>query len=134
MSVNLGNAQPAKGYAGEPRVAYISFAPNGTSDPATASNTGPRGIKNFTTTYAATGQYTITFPADFAPPSDTTFVASAQPADLTNWFAVTTIGAYNATTRQLVVQAHRSGTGQAVAAAAGARIHVAIHFNDSSGA
>lgn len=132
MSVNLFS-QPVKGFGGEPRSAYVSFAPNGTSDPLVANNKGPPGVKAFTTTYSATGVYTLVFHPDFAPPADATFTATPQPADLTNWFAVQINGAYNAATRTLVVQAHRSGTGQAVAAAAGARIHIGIHFNDSTG-
>jgi len=126
--------QIIKGLGAEPRVAWCSFAPNGTSDPATASNTGPRGLKAFTTTYAATGLYTITFPSDFAPPSDATFLVVPQPADLTGYFEASQVGAYNSATRQLQVQAKRANSGNAPAAAAGCRIHIGIFFNDSSGA
>lgn len=134
MSVTLGNEQTSKGYGPEPRVTRISFAPNGTSNPLTASNTGPPGIKNFTTTYAATGQQTIVFPVDFAPPSDATFAVSAQCASLATYFEAVQIGAYNAATRTLVVQTKQGASGVAVAAAAGARVHIVIAFNDSTGA
>jgi hypothetical protein len=132
MSVNAFT-QPAKGFGGEPRYASLSFCPNGTDNPSSASNEGPPGLKATAITYSATGVYTLVFPTDFAFPADTRFVVSAQPADLTGWFEVTTLGDYSASTRTLVVQAHRAGTGEAVAAAAGARIHVGIFFNDSQG-
>ncbi len=132
MSTNL-IGQECKGYGGESRCTYFSFAPNSGSDPAVASNYGPRGIKNATIAYAATGQYTITFPVDFAPPADATFVVSAQAADLTGYFEVMTVGAYNAATRVLVVQAKRANSGNAPTAAAGCRIHIGIFFNDSTG-
>lgn len=134
MSVNLGNEQPAKGYSGEPRVAWISFAPNGTSNPLTSSNTGPSGIRAFTTTYSPTGVQTIVFPENFAPPSNTTFLVSAQCASIGAYFEVVQIGAYNASTRTLVVQTKQGSSGNAVAAAAGARVHIGIFFNDSTGA
>jgi hypothetical protein len=44
-----------------------------------------------------------------------------------------TIGAFNAATRSFVVQAKRASAGQAVAAAAGARIHFLLCFNNSTG-
>lgn len=126
--------QPTEGLGPEPRCVSFSFAPNGTSNPLTSAERGPRPLTNSTITYSATGVYTIVFPVDFTPPADAQFLVSAQCESLANWFEVCQVGAYNATTRTLVVQAHRSGTGQAVAAAAGARIHVAIFFNHSTGA
>jgi len=133
MSFDL-HTQCAKSLGGEPRYAACSFAPNGASDPAVANNTGPRGLKRFTTVYAATGQYTITFPADCRPPADTVFQLTAQAADLAGYFEVIQVGAYNASTGVLVVQAKRAGSGNAPAAAAGCRIHISMFFNDSSGA
>lgn len=132
MAVSL-HYQPAHGYGPEPRVTRCSFAPNGTSDPLTASNLGPRGVRNFTTTYAPTGQYTLVFPPDFAPPSSTAFALSAQCASLATYFEVVQIGAYNAATRTLVVQAKQGASGVAPAVAAGCRIHITITFNDSTG-
>lgn len=132
MTVNLFS-QPAKGYGPEPRVTRFSFAPNGTSDPLVASNHGPPGIKAATITYSATGIYTIVFPVDFAPPTNTVFGLTGQVDAIANYFALMIIGAYVASTRTLVVQAHRAGTGQAVAAAAGNRIHISMTFNDSTG-
>lgn len=125
--------QPLKGLGAEPRVLVGSFAPNGTSDPLVASNGGPPGLKAFTTVYAATGSYTVTLPVGYTPVGTPTIVVSAQAQDLTEWFSVQTEGAYNATTRSFVVRAHRAGTGRAVTANAGARIHFAILFNNSLG-
>lgn len=132
MTVKLID-QPVHGYGPFPRSTRASFAPNGTSDPVTANNHGPPGVKNFTTVYAATGQYTITFPVDFAPPASTIFIVSAQCADLTNYFEVVQIGAYDAVNRVLVIQAKRAAAGNAPAAAAGCRIHIGMIFNDSTG-
>jgi len=133
MAVNL-LAQPVCGYGSEPRVVSCSFAPNGESNPLVASNAGPQGIKSFATVYAATGQYTITFPVDFAPPAGSQFLLSAQCASLATYYEVIQVGAYNAATRVLVVQAKQAASGVAVAAAAGARIHIGIIFNESTGA
>lgn len=125
--------QPAQGLGPRPWVIYGSFAPNGTSDPLVASNGGPPGLKAFTTTYAATGQYTVTLPAGMTLPGTPSIMVSAQAADLAGYFEVMTVGAYDATNRRFVVQAKRAGTGQAVAAAAGARIHFLLCFNNSTG-
>jgi hypothetical protein len=133
MATNL-IAQEVEGYGPEPRVAWMSFAPNGASNPVVTSSNGPRGIKNATITYSATGVYTIVFSSDFQPPSDAVFVVGAQCAALASYFEAVQLGAYNATTRTLVVQAKQGASGVAVAAAAGARIHIQICFNDSTGA
>lgn len=126
--------QALKGLGAEGRVLWGSFAPNGSSNPSSTSNGGPPGLKAFTTVYAATGQFTVTLPAGLSMPGTPTVVAFAQAADLTNWFDVCAVGAYNATARSFVIQAHRSGTGREVAAAAGARIHFVLLFNNSTGA
>ena len=126
--------QPAKGFGAEPRYAAVSFCPNGTDAPLTASNEGPPGLKSFTTTYTATGLYTVVFPADFAPPANSVFLVTPQPADLTGYFEASQVGDYTASTRTLLIQAKRAGSGNAPAAAAGCRIHIGIFFNDSTGA
>ncbi len=119
----------------EPRVLWGSFAPNGTSNPLVASNGGPPGLRAFTTVYAATGQYTVTLPAGINIPSGVvpTVLVSAQCASLGAYFEVVQIGAFNTTTRSFVVNAKQGASGNAVAAAAGARIHFAIFFNNSTG-
>jgi hypothetical protein len=123
--------QELNAFGAEPHNLWGSFAPNGTSDPLTASNGGP--IRAFTTVYAATGQYTVTLPAGLVLPGVPTVIVSAQAADLAGYFEVMTIGAFNAATRSFVVQAKRASAGQAVAAAAGARIHFLLCFNNSTG-
>lgn len=118
---------------GDPVCYFGSFAPNGSSAPLVASNGGPPGLKAFTVAYAATGQFTVTLPGGLNVAGTPTIVVSAQCADLTEYFEVVTIGAYNSTARSFVIQAKRAGSGREVAAAAGARIHFAILFNNSSG-
>lgn len=125
--------QPMKSAGGEPRLLWASFAPNGSSTPSVASNDGPPGLVAFTTAYAATGQFTVTLPVGWTPVTNTGVFVSAQCESLTEHFQVCQVGAYNATTRTLVIQAHRNGTGREVAANAGARIHFALVFNNSTG-
>jgi hypothetical protein len=131
--MNGFHTQALEGLGGEPRVLWGSFAPNAASNPLVASNGGPPGVKAFTTVYAATGQFTVTLPVGCTPVGTATVLVSAQCQDLTEYFEVVSIGAYNATTRSFVVQAKRAGTGREVAANAGARIHFALLFNNSTG-
>lgn len=125
--------QPAHGFGPEPRVVGVSFAPNGTSDPLKTSNKGPPGWRAFTTSYAATGAFSVVFSPDFAPPADATFVLSAQADALADYFEVMQVGAYNPATYTLVVQTKQGASGVAPAAAAGTRVHIGILFNDSTG-
>lgn len=127
------HTQPVHGLGGTPTMLWGSFAPNGTSDPTVASNGGPPGLRPFTVAYAATGQYTLTLPEGVTPIGTPTLIVSPQAADLTGYFEVMQVGAYDATTRSFVVQAKRAGSGNAPAAAAGCRIHFAIFFNNSTG-
>lgn len=126
-------AQVLKGLGGSPHVLWGSFKPNGSSDPDSDDNTGPPGLKAFTTTYAATGVYTVTLPAGMSLPANATIVAFEQVDQLSSYFDVMTVGDYAATTRSFVLQAHRAGTGREVAAATGTRIHFVILFNNSTG-
>ncbi len=128
------HTQGVKALGAEPTVLWGSFAPNGTDNPAVASNGGSPGLRAFTTVYAATGQYTITLPVGLSMPGVPTVMVSAQAADLTGYFEVMTVGAYSAATRSFIVQAKRANSGNAPAAAAGCRIHFALLFNNSSGA
>lgn len=126
-------SQILRAFGGEPLAFWGSFAPNGSSTPLVASNGGPPGLKATTIAYAADGAFTLTLPAGFTPVGTPTIVAHGQAASLSEWFSLNQIGAYNPTTRQFVLQAHRAGTGREVPAAAGARIHWAILFNNSTG-
>lgn len=129
-----GFLQPLQGGGSEPTVFWGSFAPNGSSTPVVTSNGGPPGLKAATVAYAATGQFTVTLPTGWTAVGSPTVVVSAQAADLTEYFEVIQLGAYAPATRSFVVQAKRAGSGREVAAAAGARIHWAIFFNNSTGA
>lgn len=123
--------QGLKGAGGDPVVLWGSFAPNGSSTPDSASNAGP--VRNFTTAYAATGAFTVTLPAGYTPVGTPTIGTWAQAESLTEHFAVMAVGAYDASTRSFVIQAHRNGTGREIAANAGARIHFVLIFNNSTG-
>jgi hypothetical protein len=126
--------QGLKAPGGEPRAVWGSFAPNGSSTPVVTSNGGPPGLKAFTVAYAATGAFTVTLPVGYGLVGTPTILVSAQAADLTEYFEVIQTGAYSPTTRSFVIQAKRAGSGREVAAAAGARIHFAALFNNSTGA
>jgi hypothetical protein len=125
--------QPLKAGGGEPRLLWASFAPNGSSDPSTASNEGPPGLRAFTTTYAATGAFTVTLPVGWTPVDTPHIFLMKQCESLTEHFDVCVTGSYNAATRSFVIQAHRNGTGREIAAHADARIGFAIAFNNSTG-
>ncbi len=127
------HTQLLHGLGAEGRVLWGSFAPNAGLTPSAASNGGPPGLKAFTTAYAATGAFTVTLPAGLVLPGVPTIMVSAQAENLTEYFAVMTVGAFVVATRSFVIQAHRAGTGREIAAAAGARIHFALLFNNSSG-
>lgn len=107
------------------------FAPNGASNPT--SITGPLARLVSSITYSATGIFTIVFTSDFVWPNTPAFVVTPAFDAIANYFSANQVGAYNATTRTLVVQAHRAGTGYAAAAAAGCAINVAVIAQDSTG-
>lgn len=126
-------AQFLKALGPDPHAFWGSFAPNGSSTPVVTSNGGPPGLKAATVAYAATGQFTVTLPVGCKPVGTPTVLVSAQCESLTEYFEVVQVGAFNPTTRALVIQAKRAGSGREVAANAGARIHWAILFNNSTG-
>lgn len=113
-----------------------SFAVNGTSDPAAASSRGRAG-NTFTVAYSATGVYTVTFPLELKLPAQPfSIVVTPQWDALANWFDVAVVGdsTLNGTNRQIVIQAHRSGTGNAPAAGTGARINFMLLASNNTGA
>jgi hypothetical protein len=121
----------------EPLAYWGSFQCNGTSNPSSTTFRAPPGLAGFTVAYSATGVFTITLPAGLTLPSQAySIIASPQFAVLaTDWFDCAVLGesTLNSTTRQFVVQAHRSGTGQAPANTAGNRINFAIFATNSTG-
>jgi hypothetical protein len=130
------DARAIKGVGPEPIAYWGSFQTNGTSNPASTTYRYPRGLA-FTVTYSATGVYTITLPAGFTLPSQPHCVVVGRGfAALADHFDAAVLGetTLNAATRQIVIQAHRAGTGQAPANTAGNRIHFAILSSNSSGA
>lgn len=133
MALHAYMTQLLKAVGPEPTALWGSFAPNGSSNPTTSDNEGPPGVKAFTTEYAATGAFTVTLPEGCTPVGTPQIFVSAQCQSLAEHFQVCAVGAYDATNRQFVVQAHRNGTGREVAANAGARIHWVLLFNNSTG-
>lgn len=113
-----------------------SFAPNGASDPAAASSRGREFGQTFTVTYAATGIYTVTFPSGYTLPAQpASIIVTPQWDAIANWFDVAVVGdsTLNAAARQFVIQAHRSGTANAPAAATGCRINFMLHVSNNTG-
>lgn len=114
-----------------------SFAPNGTDAPLAASSRGRKFGFTFTVAYSATGVFTVTLPSNMSFPNQPeAILVSAQVDALASYFAVMVVGetTLNTATRQFVIQAHRAGTGEAPAAAAGTRINFAIFISNTTGA
>lgn len=128
---------PLRGLGPDRFVIGGSFQCNGTSNPASTTYRGTSGLP-FTVTYSATGVYTITFPSGYRfPAQPLAVVASAQYATLaTDWFEVGVLGetTLNGTARQIVLQAHRSGTANAPANTAGNRINFWVLMQNNTGA
>lgn len=133
MANGLGNLNPLQ-ILGTDGILYAgSFQTNGTSDPATTTFRTSPGL-TFTVVYSATGVYTVTLPADLnLPDLPLSIKATPQYSALANWFEVGIVGEYNRTTRVFVIQAHRSGTGNAPSNTAGNRINFEIVFRNSTG-
>lgn len=131
--MNGGKFPEVKGLGYAQVGGWFSYAPNGTSNPVVASCTGPVARWISSITYSATGVQTVVFKEGFSFAQTPIFQASPQAASLATWFSVMQVGAYDETTRTLVLQQHRSGTGEAVAAADGARVHVSILAQDTDG-
>jgi hypothetical protein len=114
-----------------------SFQTNAGSNPSSSTYRGKDGLA-FTVTYAATGVFTVTLPAGFRLPAQPLAIGAwAQFADLaTDWFEVAVVGetTLNASTRQFVLQAHRSGVAREVANTAGNRINFHIFTQNNTGA
>jgi len=114
-------------------VGWFSFAPNGSSDPSTASYDGP--LKSWITsvTYGATGVQTIVFKSGFSFAKTPTFAPVGVAESLTEHYLVQQTGAYDTTTRTLVLQQHRNGTGRVVPANAATKIVVYVFAQDTQG-
>ena len=113
-----------------------SFAPNGASNPLAASSRGREHGNLFTVTYAATGIFTVTFPAGYTLPAQPASIIVLPQFDaLANWFDCAVIGdtTLNTTTRQIVIQAHRAGVANAPAAATGCRINFMLQVSNNTG-
>lgn len=115
----------------------FTYFPNGTSDPSLTAITGglARWIQSIT--YSATGVQTIVFKPGFGFAQTPRFLFTPNAASLAATFSVSQIGAYDATTRTLVLQQHwmqtTTPTGVAVAANAGCFVTVTVIASDTQG-
>jgi hypothetical protein len=113
-----------------------SFAPNTAAAPLAASSRGREFGCLFTVTYAATGVYTVTFPAGYTLPAQpASIIVSPQFDAIASGFEVAVIGETTLTsaTRQFVIQAHRARTPFEAVAAAGTRINFLLHVSNNTG-
>lgn len=113
-----------------------SFACNGASDPVIANMRSRDFGFTFIVTYAATGNFTLTLPQGYTLPAQpASLIVSPQWDSLVNWFDVAVLGesTLNSTTRQFIIQAHRSGTANAPAANAGCRINFMLLVSNNTG-
>lgn len=130
------NDHEMKGIGPDRVILAGSFACNGASDPTTANMRGREFGHTFLVTYAATGIYTVTFPSGYTFPSQpASLIVTPQWDAIANWFDVAPVGesTLTSTTRQLVIQAHRSGVANAPAANAGCRINFMLHVSNNTG-
>jgi len=114
----------------------MTFGPNTAANPVITGSlstlTGGLGRWVQSIVYTATGIQTITFLEGFGFAGSIVFLVGAQPATLLEHFLVAQIGAYNATTRTLVLQQHRNGTAREVPADPLARISVVVVATNTS--
>ena len=113
-----------------------SFAPNAAVAPVVTASRGREFGQTFTVAYTATGVYTVTFPAGYTLPAQpASIIVTPQWSAIANWFDVGVVGetTLNTTTRQFVIQAHRSGTANEPVAAAGTRINFLLHVSNNTG-
>jgi hypothetical protein len=114
-----------------------SIACNGSTSPTVAASSRGRDFGHlFVATYAATGVYTLTWPTGFtllAQPAS--IIITPQFDAIANGFEAHPIGETTliATTRTLVIQAHRARTPFEPAAAAGTRINFMLFVSNNTG-
>jgi len=113
-----------------------SFAPNAAVAPVVTDSRGREFGHTFSVAYTATGIYTVTLPVGYTLPAQpASIIVTPQWSAIANWFEVGVVGetTLNSTTRQFVIQAHRSGTANAPVAAAGSRINFLLHVSNNTG-
>ena len=134
--MNGEDAFPMKGLGAETFYVAGSFCPNGASNPNPALNRYGRGFI-WTVVRSGVGLYTVTLDPSMNIPGVGPIYAdsNAQCATLaTDWFNTLTVGEFSATTRQIIIQAHRTGVAQEVAGTTGNRINFSVYFRNSTGA
>ncbi len=131
--MNLGKHGPIHGMAYGLCLGEFRYFPNGTSDPSLTAVTG--GLARFiqSITYSATGVQTFVFTSDFGFANPPRFIFQPVCTALASSFEVSQIGAYNATTRTLVLQQRQATTGYAAAAASTCFVNVIVVASDTNG-
>lgn len=128
------NDHPLKGVGPERVLLAGSFDANAGANPVVLR--GREFGFTFTVIYAPTGLFTITLPPGFTLPAQPgAIITTPQWDSTTNWFDVAVLGETSliTTTRQFVLQTHRSGTPQQVPANAGARVNFMLHVSNNTG-
>lgn len=113
-----------------------SFACNTSSNPTVTDSRGREFGHLFTVVYAATGQYTLSWPSGYTLPAQPgSIIVAPQCGAFANWFDVLPVGesTLTTTTRSLLIQAHRNGVANEPAAAAGARINFMLLVSNNTG-
>lgn len=126
-------AYPPKSFAPNAYLVGGSFRPNAASNPSDANNLG--ALKNyFTTTYGATGLYTLVFDAGLQFPATPVIVVGAWCADqtATNVFTVS-VKSWTNSTRTLIIQANQNTTAFQIPSDANNRINFWIEIINSTG-
>jgi hypothetical protein len=131
--MDQGKLGHVEGLGYEICVGWFEFSPNGSTNPTAASRVGPLARFITSITYSATGVQTIVMTSDFRFAQTPTFLVQAQCESLTEHFHAQQTGSYNTSTRTLVVQQHRNGTGREVAANAAAKVRVYVFAQDTEG-
>jgi len=129
--MNRGKHGPVHGLAYGVCLGWFEFAPNAGDNPTDIS--GPLEWAVDSITYSATGVQTIVMDSEFRFAQTPTFIVQAQCESLTEHFHAQQTGSYNTSTRTLVVQQHRNGTGREVAAHADAKVRVYVIAQDTQG-
>lgn len=131
--MDQGKHGPVQGMGYGLCTGWFTYFPNGTSDPSLTAVVGPLKRWISSITYSATGVQTIVFKEGFKFANTPRFNAFVCSPSLATSHEVSQVGAYNATTRTLVLQQRQGTTGYAAAADAAAFVTVYLNAMDSTG-
>src|SRR5262245_43321101 len=116
--MNVGKQGKVDGIGYGMCLGKFTFFPNGTSNPTNITGELARFVSSIT--YSATGVQTVVFTSEFGVAQTPQFFMAPACASVATSYEVSQVGAYNATTRTLVLQQRQGQTQYAVAASASA--------------